>query len=157
MNKRILVGLLAACFLASGLAPVAATTYKTVPKPVIEFYNDVLGMFSAMLKELNAAKDAKAVAKAFDKASATAKDKKLSSRYQALVKQYPEFFTNPDNLDSAWVPPADWIKISEDFNRQMADYGQNAGNIMASMGTEEVLAAMERFGAVMESLAPAEE
>lgn len=154
MTKRFISVILASLVLT---AFASATAYKTVPKPVIEFYTDVMGMFSAMLKELNAAKDAKAVAAAFDKATKTATDKKFATRYKALAKQYPEFFTSPEAGENAWVPPADWVKITEEFNQQMMAYGENAGNIMTSMGTPEVLEAMEKFGAVMEGLSPTEE
>ena len=155
MFKRIF-SISVACLVLA--AWVSATSYQTVPKPVVDFYTEVMDMFSAMLKELNGAKEAKAVAAAFNRATKTATDKKFGARYQELAKQYPEFFSEADgdDADSAWVPPADWIKITNDFNQRMMDYGANAGNIMSSMGTPEVLEAMEKFGTVMEGLASEE-
>jgi hypothetical protein len=153
MFKRIIAISLVALLFAS-LA--SATNYKTVPKPVTEFYADVMGMFSTMLKGMNLAKEPHAVAVALNQATKTATDKKLSGRYKALAKQYPEFFATSDEPDTSWIPPADWVQINTEFNQQMMDYAANAGNLMSSMGTPEVVDALEKFGAIMEGFSTEE-
>ncbi len=145
----VLVGLLA----GSGLF---ATNYKSVPKPVIEFYRDTMALFTSLARELKAAREPKAVARAFNQATKVATDQKLAERYKNISKQYPEFFADNPEDNGNWVPPTDWVKISDEFNQQMMEYGNNTGNLGSSMGSPEVVAAMDRFGALMETLSSGE-
>jgi hypothetical protein len=149
---------LALCLSASLAAatPAHAVTYKTVPKAVAEFYGDVMGMFGKLMKDLNGAKDASAVAKAFRDANKGAVSKRLPSRYAQLSAKYPEFFRDNDGSDGSWTPPADWLKISAEYEAQMKQYGESAGNLSAFMGTSEVEEAMGAFGATMEKMNPSE-
>src|SRR5690349_4068137 len=116
-------------FLATAVVLSVPAQVKTVPAPVISWYNDAMGMFAVLLKDLDQAKAAAPVAAAFDKATATAKAKNLAARYAQLEKQYPDFFK--DQEGSTWVPPADWLKISENWGRTLQNYGQNMQKAMS--------------------------
>jgi hypothetical protein len=148
---------LAASLMAAGPAPAKPASYQAVPKAVADFYRDLLGMFSQLSKDLNAARDAKAVARAFRSADAGAETKKLPARYTALSRQYPEFFGDNDGSDGSWTPPADWLRLSREYEAQMQAYGESAGNLATFIGTPEVQEAMEAFDTRMQQMAPQEE
>src|SRR5688572_12234551 len=97
-------------FLAVAAVAAVPAQVKTVPAPVLSWYTDAMVMYAALLKDLDQAKAAAPVAAAFNKATATTKAKNLAPRYAQLEKQYPDFFSGEDS-GSAWVPPADWIKV----------------------------------------------
>jgi len=145
-----------------GTMSKSPTVYNATPKPVLVFYGDVMEMFNQLMKSLHAAKDAKSVAAAFNKATETAANQKLPGRYQDLSKRYPEFFNDDSGsggpqVNNGWVPPSDWVKLSADFEKQMQQFGESAGNLSAFMGTTEVETALDAFGAMMEKFNPGTE
>ncbi len=138
-------------FLAVAVTAAVPAQVKTVPAPLISWYNDAMGMYAALLKDLDQAQSAPPVAAAFDKATATTKAKNLAARYAQMKKQYPDFFNGADS-GSTWVPPADWIKISQDWGRTLQNYGQSMQKAMVYANDPAVMKSLEDFSQAMDEI-----
>lgn len=133
-----------------GVTTLASAETKVVPREVMVWYQDTMAMYAALVQGLDQAVDAKATAKVLRQATATAKTKQLAPRYRALRAQYPEFFGNNEGTD--WVPPPDWIRVSQQYAATLANYGTGLQKAASWMGDPEVSQAFSDLGQTMAEL-----
>ena len=125
---------------------------KTVPGPLKAWYADTMDMFTGLVTDLDKATTAKATASAFQKATAAIGAKKLAPRYQTIKKDYPDFFRQADSGNTTWVPPADWITLSQSYAKAMANYGTSMQKAGTFMSDPAVAQALQDFGQAMQDM-----
>lgn len=130
-----------------GVTTAWAADTKVVPNEVLVWYKDTMGMYTTLIQGLDQAKDAKTTAKALQQATATVKAKKLAARYHDLEAKYPQFFGNQE--DTTWVPPPEWIQVSQDYAKSLANYGMGLQKATTWMQDPAVSQAFQDFGQAM--------
>ena len=147
MSKIIPVSLLALVL----LTPVFAAGNVTTPQPVLDWYGDVISVMSTLVKDLDNAKDAKTAVRAFTVASATIQNKQIAARRDQLESEFTEFFAAAAK-DSAWVAPAEWVKMLQDFNSLLQKYTNTIAANTKVLSDSMVVKAMEEFGTSFQSI-----
>ena len=148
MKTKSLALVVLLTFLAGGLFAQA----KPIPKPVKDWFSDVVVMMTKLVKDMNGAKTAKAVSAAFDAGTATIKAKKLGERYLELEANYPEFMNGSDEDYADADMPKEWVDQLEAFNAAWAEYGESFQAVMKYAQDPGVQKSMEAFSEAMESI-----
>jgi len=120
-----------------------AADVKVVPKDVLAWYDDTMGMYGDVSLGLDKAKNAADATKVLKKGSTAIQTLKLAPRYQSLKGKYPHFFDSKN--DTTWVPPADWAVVSRKYGSAVANLGQGFQKVAAWMQDEALAAAFEEF------------
>lgn len=156
VKEKFMRKLLIACALCIlAVSMVAAAPLKTIPTPVVELYTDMIKMIVQLNIDLGKATSAKAVAQAFDAATATVKSKKMAERYQQVQAQYPDFFQYDDDDDAEFnyaALPEGWATLYAEYAQAFEEYGMSMQNLYQFVYDARVQKAIEDFGAAMESL-----
>ncbi len=123
--------------------PVWAADVKVVPKDVLAWYDDTMGMYGDVSLGLDKAKNAADATKVLKKGSTAIQTLKLAPRYQTLKGKYPQFFDSQN--DTAWVPPPDWAAVSRKYSSAVTSLGQGFQKVAAWMQDSALAAALEEF------------
>jgi len=139
-----------AVLLLLGASTLLGADTKAVPNEVLSWYKDTMGMYTDLIQGLDQAKTAAATAKALKGATAAIKTKKLAARHHDLEARYPDFFDN--HADTDWVPPPEWIRVSQEYSASLAHYGRGLEKATAWISDPAVSAAFQEFGAALDEI-----
>ena len=120
-----------------------AADVKVVPKEVLTWYDDAMGMYVGLNKGLDGAKTAADASKALKKGTSDIKTGKLAPRYKTLKAKYPHFFDSQD--DTTWVPPPDWTAVAQKYGKTLSNFSQGFQKIAGWMQDESLAVALQEF------------
>lgn len=140
MKKLFLILVAASAVVTSVSAEVSA-----IPREVLSWYTDGMGVYAQLVQDIDAAETAAAASVAFDRATASIEAKKLRSRHKALEAAYPEFFLEEEEEDPDFVPPAEWMDLWQKYAETLERYGTSMEKVAVWYDDSKFVAALERF------------
>lgn len=147
-------------WLALGLGTLiafsAVAEARSVPPEVLAWYSDSMTLFGTLARNLDRAADATSTVKALETATAALKNQHLASRRKDLRERFPGFFRNLDKVDTAWVPPPEWIRLVQDYQVALANYGEGLVKALARAEDPAVRRALDAFSASVGDLSDSE-
>ena len=118
---------------------------------MLDWYTDVVAVMTTLVKDLDAAKDAKAITHAFNVAGSIIQSKQIATRRDQLESQFSEFF-NSAAKDTTWAAPVEWTKLIQELSTALQKYSNAIVNSAKFLNDPAVAKSMEDFGVALQAI-----